>query len=463
MNQIMKTILSFALTLFSMASFAQGINITFTGSRAGQKYHVVLDGASYYSANATNSSTNASGRTTISLDDITPGSHTIDVYRMESNSTLYPNGTRNAPTVGESIYSKTFTTRINYDMNITVRDNVSVSFTESKAVQKPATLPQGTNGAMSSSSFTSLYNKIKTQRYQSQKISMIQSAFNTRANAFTSSQVKQLIALVSSEKSRFDLAKLSYNKVVDKNEFITVYDVLQSEAMRDSLDDYVVSQGGVSSESAPPPQSSPSKTLMSSYNFDQAYQRLQNLSYQGDRVNEMRNLLTGAGNYFSTAQLKRLLALVTNETDRLSMAKTAWPRAYEPSTFNQLVDLFYEQSNRDALNSFIISNGGMANNSSYKAAMSEETYSDIYNKAKNHFLPWNVTNDVKAAFNNTNYNFSTTQVRGLLLLIAAESDRLEAAKLAYPRTVDKVNFMQLADLFTTEANRAEFNRFVNSQ
>jgi hypothetical protein len=50
-----------------------------------------------------------------------------------------------------------------------------------------------------------------------------------------------------------------------------------------------------------------------------------------------------------------------------------------------------------------------------------------------------------------------------LLLIAAESDRLEAAKLAYPRTVDKVNFMQLADLFTTEANRAEFNRFVNSQ
>jgi hypothetical protein len=456
----MKTISSLVLTLFSIASFAQGITINFTGSRAGQKYHVVLDGASYYSTNA---ATTNSGRATISLSEITPGSHNLDVYRMETNSPVYPNGTMNAPTEGESIYSKTFNTRSNYDMTITVRDNVSVSFTESKAVPKPASQPSGNGVAMSSSAFSSLYNKVKSARYQSQKISTIQSAFATKSNSFTSSQVKQLISLISSEKSRFELAKLSYNKVTDKEEFITVYDVLQSEAMRDALDDYVVSQGGVATESTPSPQSSPTRTPMSSYNFDQAIQRLQSISYQGDRVAEMRNLLANTANYFTTAQLKRLLPLAASETDRLSLAKSAWPRAYDLSTFNQLVDLFYEPANRDALNSFIVSNGGLANNSTYKTAMSEEAFTAIYNKAKNHFLPWDVTKDVKAAFSNTNNNFNTAQVRQLLLLLASENDALASAKLAYPRTVDKVNFIQLADLFNVEANRNEFNRFVNAQ
>jgi hypothetical protein len=459
----MKTILSLVLAFFSISSFAQSINIIFTGSGSSQNYQVVLDGASYYSTNATNTTTNASGRKTITLTDIKPGSHTLSVYRMSSNSPAYTNGTMNASTEGESIYSKTFQTRSSYDMTITVRDNVQVSFTESRAVNKPAAQTDGEKAAMSSSAFSSLYNKVRAQRYQSQKISTIQAAFNTRANAFTSSQVKQLISLVSSEKSRFDLAKLSYNKVTDKDEFITVYDVLQSEAMRDSLDDYVVSQGGVAVESGQTPQPSQTRTLMSSYNFDQAVQKIQNMSYQGDRVNEIRNLFMNNSNYFSTAQLTSLLSLVSNETNRLTLARSAWPRAYETSTFNQLVDLFYIQSNRDALNSFIVSNGGTANNSAVKAAMSDEAYTALYNKAKDHFLSWNVTKDVRDALSNTSNNFNTTQVRGLLLLLASETDRLSAAKLAYPRTVDKVNFSQLADIFSIEANRAEFNRFVASQ
>lgn len=457
----MKTIIGLVLTMFSLSGFAQGINIGFTSSRAGQNYHIVLDGTSYYSSNATNTTTSSSGRKTISLSDIAPGSHTLDVYRMETNSPVYTDGTRNAPTEGESIYSKTFLTRANYDMNITVRDNVSVSFTESKAVIKPESQPAGS--AMSSSSFSSLYNKVKAERYQSQKISLIKTAFATRANSFTSSQVKQLIALVSSEQSRFDLAKLSYNKVTDKDQFITVYDVLQSEAKRDALDDYVVSQGGIAIESDETPQSSPSRSQMSSYNFDQAVQRLQTLSYQGDRVAEIRNLFSNTANYFSTTQLKTLLTMVSNETDRLALARSAWPRAYDASTFNQLVDLFYDQSNRDALNSFIVSNGGLRNNSTYTPAMSDEAFTAIYNKARNHFLSWDVTKDVKAAFNNSANNFSTTQTRALLMLLGSETDRLSAARLAFPRTVDKVNFASLVDLFTSEANRSEFNRIVNGQ
>ena len=465
----MKTILSFALALFSLGSFAQGINITFAGSRTGRNHQVVIDGASYYSKNAV-SNTSGSTRATIKLTEVAPGSHNLDVYRVSTNSSSYPNGTMNAPTEGESVYNKVFQTRLNYDMTITIRDNGTVSFTETKAVKKPAAQPTATPVAMTSTNFNALYKKVSAQRYQSQRISMIKTAFSTKAYYFNTTQVRQLISLVSSENSRFDLAKLSYNKVTNKDDFITVYDVLKSESKRDALDEYVVSQGGVSTEirtevvEAPVIVESPvGRYPMSTYNFDQAAQRIQNLNYQGDRVAEIRNLLNNSTNYFTTAQLKRLLTMVSNETDRLSLARTSWTRAYETSTFNQIVDLFYDANNREALNQFILSNGGTANNSTYSTAMSDVAFNTIYNKAKNHFRPWNTTEDVNASFNNTANNFSTAQVRQLLMLVGVETDRLAAAKIALARTVDKVNFAQLADLFNSETNRNEFNRFVNSQ
>jgi hypothetical protein len=104
------------------------------------------------------------------------------------------------------------------------------------------------------------------------------------------------------------------------------------------------------------------------------------------------------------------------------------------------VNLFYNQYNRDELNRFIANNGGSVNNSSYKAPMSDASFSQIYNKARGHFFQKNTLNEIKTAFSNTSNSFSTDQVRQLLLLTKTDADKLALAKLAYPRVVDPINF-----------------------
>ena len=71
------------------------------------------------------------------------------------------------------------------------------------------------------------------------KMSAAADAFNVSTNYFTTSQARQIIALVSSEANRLELAKLSFDNIVDPANFNQLYDLLNSQASRDELDAYV--------------------------------------------------------------------------------------------------------------------------------------------------------------------------------------------------------------------------------
>ena len=344
-------------------------------------------------------------------------------------------------------------------MNITVRANGLVSFTEKKA-QNQYTSQSG--NPMTATAFNQLLINVRNKRYQSDKINMIRNAFNTTSNYFTTSQVRQLISLVNAESRRLELAKLSYKKVTDPGNFSYVYDALNSEASRDALDDYVVAQGGTIS-TTDASAAFGTRSIISPSGFDQLLVNIQNKSYQTDRITEVRNAFSSTYYNYTTAQIKQLLSLISSETERLSLAKLAFSHTADPSNFNQLVDLFIIQSNRDNLNSFIVSNGGVANTTVYRAPMTEASFTQLYNKARSHFFPWNTVKDIRTAFENTNYNFTTAQVKQLLLLVKAEPDRLALAKMAYPRTVDTGNYTQLLDLFTIQSNKTELEIFINAQ
>jgi hypothetical protein len=125
--------------------------------------------------------------------------------------------------------------------------------------------------------------------------------------------------------------------------------------------------------------------------------------------------------------------------------------------------MFYTQSNRDELNDFIVSNGGNANTASYKMPMSDASFTQIYNKARSHFFQKNTLNEIRTAVSNTSNNFTTDQIRQLLLLAKTDADKLALAKLAYPRVVDSINYSQLLDLFTIQSNRTELDIFIRAQ
>jgi hypothetical protein len=257
-----------------------------------------------------------------------------------------------------------------------------------------------------------------------------------------------------------ELAKLSYHNLTDPANFEYVYDVLNSEANRNALDDYVVSQGGSISNVQ---NNAAYGFAMSTTNFNELLQRIYNQTYQEYKIDEIKNALNNTYNYFSTAQLKQLLAFVNSEEQRLTLAKLAYNRTADRQNFNQLVDMFYTQANRDELNSFIVSNGGNANTASYKMPMSDASFTQIYNKARGHFFQKNTLNDIRTALRNTSNNFTTDQIRQLLLLVKTEADKLSLAKMAYPRAVDQINYPQLLDLFTIHSNRTELDIFIKAQ
>jgi hypothetical protein len=497
----MKTLITLLISILSLSLAAQNVTVTFAGANKNRNYQVVIDGISYYSAN--NESSN--GRTVVTIPNLAPGAHNLDVYVLGNNNTTYSDGSANSSVQGEPAYSKTFQLRQGYDMNLSVRGNGLVSFTERKSKTQ---YNAQTGGAMSTTAFNQLVQNVLNKRYQSDKIIAVRNAFNTTGNYFTSAQARQLLLMINSERRRLELAKLSYSKVTDKTNFTTVYNVLNSEASRDALDDYVVAQGGSISSTENntaygnnPAYGSP----MTDANFNQLLSRTTNYLYQDDRLTEIRNAFNTTGNYFTsvqarqlllminserrrlelaklsyskvtdktnfttvynyfnTTQIKQLLTLINAETDRLSLAKLAFARVVDRNNFNQVVDLFYSQYNRDELNRFIINNGGVANTTTFKAPMTDASFTQIYNKARAHFFQKNTLNDIRNAFNNTGNNFSTAQVKQLLMLANTEPDKLALAKLAYPRVVDPVNFSQLLDLFSVQSNRTELDIFIKAQ
>ena len=450
----MKTIMTFLFSFLCLSMLAQNVSVNFAGVNKNKEYQVVIDGISYYSTNSV--STNSNRTRAIDVPNLKLGTHELAVYRVRNNNNTYSNGNANNTVQGDPIYSKTFQLRDGYDMHITVRANGMVSFSE-KRMQ-----PQyGQNRApMSSTAFNQLVLNVRNARYQSRKINMIRNAFNTAANSFTTSQVRQLLLLVNAENQRLELAKLSYKKVTDPANFSYVYDVFNNETTRDALDDHIVSQGGnISSVD----NSAGYGTAMSAANFNEVLQRIHNQSQHQGKISEVRNALNNTYNYFNVAQIKQLLSFISSETERLNLAKLSYTRVADRNNFNQLVDLFYNQSQRDELNNFILSNGGSANNNTYKAPMSDASFTEVYNKARNHFFQKNTVNDVRSAFSNTSYNFTTDQVRQLLLLVKTDADRLALAKLGYARVVDKANYTQLLDLFTIQSNQTELDIFIRAQ
>ncbi len=573
MKKILMVLLSGILTL---SVTAQTITITFNGTNRNRNYQVLFDGTSYYSNSAIDPNNgNTSVSKQITLSDQQLGSHTIKVYRMRNNNTVYNNGTNTTP-YGNAVYSNTFQLRQGYDVNISVNGNGQVSFTEKRirnqgrrggyqtvnpiddasfnhlvqvvrgrflqtskvAAERDAfnvstnyfttsqvrellllisseanrlalaklaypkvTDPgnftqlydvfnsvasrddmnayirnnpnynnsgnQGNNNnnnsyrtPMADYQFSQLLQTVNSQYNQSAKYSTVSGAFNNAANYFTVYQVRQLLSVINAENSRLALAKQSYLRVTDPATFSTLYDLFYSQSSRNELNAYVVQNGGSSYNN-----NNSYRTPMTDYTFSQLLQTVNSQYNQSGKYSTVSGAFNNAANYFTVYQVRQLLNVITSESDRLALAKQSYLRVTDPATFSSLYDLFYSQSSRNELNTYVVQNGGSStytNTTTYRTPMTDATFQDVLQKVSNHFLPWDKVKDARAAFNNTSYYFTTSQIRQVLNVISSENDRLELAKLAWSRVTDPSYFSSLYDMFTTQANRDDLSNYVQT-
>ncbi len=197
-------------------------------------------------------------------------------------------------------------------------------------------------GGMQESNFNSLYQTIKGQWPVSTQVNSLTSAFNTTGNYFTANQAAQLIQLVSSENTRLQLAKLSYRTVVDPANFTAVSNLLYSQSSRDELRLFI-NNGQVDNRRQP----------MGETEFNNLYQSINAQFMPFAKMTELTNTFNNAAYYFTAAQARTLIQLVSSETNRLQLAKSAYRNLVDRENYIQLNDLFLMQSSKTEWNAYV--------------------------------------------------------------------------------------------------------------
>ncbi|MGB8193102.1 MAG: DUF4476 domain-containing protein [Chitinophagaceae bacterium] len=424
---------------------SQTVTIRFEGTASSntanaRNYAVDVDGRSYYSSNADN----ASGMKQVVLSDLTTGSHKFAVYDMTNYSAMNESSL---------LYSNTFQLRTGYDMVIAVRRNGNVTFTEKKSTQVTGSTSGYT--PMTDAEFTKLTQSVKAKWSQSSRATSIQTAFANKAYYFTTDQAGQLLMMVTSEAKRLELAKLAYPKITDQQNFADVADLFNSQANKDNISAFYQTQnpGGVVSTN---------NKVLTTQQFNQLLRKVRNQYDQSGKYAVVQDALNVSTNYFTTAQLRQLLTLITPESSRLALAKLSYARVSDETNFASLNDLFTAQASRDELNNYVRYGGSIGSTGQYasRIAMSESDFSKLHTKARFHLRQSSTIAAVKDALSNKTNYFTLDQTRSLLSLISSETDRLTLAKLAYHRAADPTSFTQLYDLFTTQASIDEMNNYI---
>ncbi|HUR67201.1 MAG TPA: DUF4476 domain-containing protein [Chitinophagaceae bacterium] len=296
--------------------------------------------------------------------------------------------------------------------------------------------------------FNAIYAEVSAETSLEQRKYYLSNFFGKEYNYYTSAQVKELIRLINSEGERFNLAKLAYRGVTDKDNYGEVISLLTMPSNRTTLRNYIASYNNTNTSTG---------VAMSATDFSRLYQAVYNNNSSTARYNALNTAFTTAGNYFTVTQARQLIQLVNNESSRLLLSKSVYRILVDRANYTQLNDLLASQSSRNDLDAYVRNYGN-----SYGAgvAMNDNEFNTIYTNISNSWSSSTRYSRASEAFNNAGNYFTTAQVRRVLLLINSESERLTLAKGAYDNVVDQASYSQLYDVFTSTDGRNELARYI---
>ncbi|HEU5165791.1 MAG TPA: DUF4476 domain-containing protein [Chitinophagaceae bacterium] len=208
--------------------------------------------------------------------------------------------------------------------------------------------PVYTKVAMKEADFNTLYRDIQNRYGLGAKMAALSNAFASENYYFTTSQTKQLIQLVSEESNRLELAKASYDNIVDQANFNQLYDIFSSSS-RNELEIYVRDHQG-SPVYTPPVYT---RTPMSNSSFTSLYNEVRNTYGLGAKMSRLTDIFATETYYFTVGQAKQLVQLVSSESNRLELAKSAYGNITDPENFNLMYDVLTSQSSKNELSTYV--------------------------------------------------------------------------------------------------------------
>jgi hypothetical protein len=205
--------------------------------------------------------------------------------------------------------------------------------------------------AMNDVNYNQLYQEVSNQRNTARKLSTATRIFNTAANYFTVAQASQIISLVTGENNRLQLAKLSLDNIVDAENTTQLFNLLTSQSAKENLDDYIRSNGYAGTN-----YNYTVRAAMTDTEFNTLYNNIRKKWLPFTKYNTAVEAFNSSTNYFTTAQASQIIGLLSDESNRLDLAKLAFDNIVDQQNFRQLYDLFSSQASKDELDNYIKTN-----------------------------------------------------------------------------------------------------------
>lgn len=298
--------------------------------------------------------------------------------------------------------------------------------------------------------FRSVYNEVVAEPTAYERLYYLNNFFSRDFNHYTAAQAKQLIELVTADQDRLSVAKNAYRGVTDKENYNEVSALLSTTTSRTDLANYIRTYD----------TNNPWRTALSTTDFDKLYQSIYYQNSASGRYNAINKAFTTAGNYFTVAQAKKLIPLVTDEANRLLLSKAAYKVLTDRTNYQRFNEFLSTTASRNEFSNYVNNYEGTA--VVVKTAMADADFSKLYRGVQLTFGIGAKYSTLTDIFNkDTNY-FTVAQAKQLIQLVSAESNRLELAKSSYDNITDQANFSQLYDLFSSQSNRNALMNYVAS-
>jgi hypothetical protein len=428
-------LISLALLIAASPVFTQTLSTVTINATGNRHKQIIVDNNSYTIDNTTTTDVKE-----IVINDVTPGLHTLELTRSNSNSYRQPTKT-------------SFTVRSGYDLTINIASNGSISTSETRSAgQTYNGNTYNGNKQITTRAFNKLYSQTKAKTSSATRTSFLETEFNTSTRLMTAKQASQLIQLVNSESSRLKLAKLSYAKISDKTNFSLVSNLLNSTNNRNELNAYTTTL-----ETNDETQNNNTTAAITDEKFRVIYNEVLAEPTVNDRTYYLNNFFGRDFNFYTSAQAKQFIELVSGEEDRLALAKAAYRGITDRENYNTIYPLLSSYANRSALQTYINS----YENTSPRTAMTTAKFDRLYQSVSNTYSSTSRYNTINAAFTTTGNYFTAAQAKKLISLVSGEANKLLLTKAAYRVLVDRSNYQQFNDLLSTTASRNDLKKYVN--
>lgn len=435
MTNMRTVFLIVVLTLISNIAFSQtepygNVTLNVKGNRTSK---IAVDDRYYTISNTTVNEEKA-----VVINSLANGQHTLEIVRRNQyNRTISS--------------TSTFTLREGYDLTIDINSTGGISSTEKRMINQGV----GSVTPVTSVVYNKLYAATKKKASSALRTTFLENEFTNTNKRFTSKQANGLIQLVNAESMRFKLAKLSYTRITDKENFGLVAALLNSTTNKNELNDYIATlpdddedddEDGTNAFA--PITDAKFRIILNEVNAEYAV---------NDKNYYLINFFSKDFNYYTSSQARQLIQLISTEPERFSLAKTAYRGITDRENYNQVYQLLNNSSNRSELMAYIKS----YDNANIGTAMGTVDFNKLYQSVYYQNSASARYTSINTAFTTSGNYFTVAQAKQMIQLVNIESSRFLLTKTVYKVLIDRANYTQFNELLSTTSQN-EFYTYVNN-